>query len=134
MLAEAEVVRRSGLSVEMIRQFRRRLTPGVHYVSAPVRYTVEGMSALGIMGVKLAEAEEGAVPCERGAVRVTRVYPTKRTHCHFMEVEMDGAVVTVRVQNASRFLPGMEIERKDLVEAHGCLDYVGRLPRERGRW
>ena len=63
---------------------------------------------------------------------VTRVF---KTNPGFMEAELGGQVVTVRVRSNLNFLEGMIIPSRELLMKNTRLfDFVGRLPRQRGRW
>lgn len=65
-------------------------------------------------------------------VRVVKVFATNPKFLHAQATDCDEAMLTVRVQNNKNFAPGMEME---VVKGIGGVwDYVGFLPRARGRW
>ena len=63
---------------------------------------------------------------------VTRVYGRNR---QYLEASLGGRAIQVRVRSNERFVEGMTIESRALVMVNErVFDFVGRLPRARGRW
>jgi hypothetical protein len=82
---------------------------------------------------KRAAIEAAMEELPRARVKVTRVFAT---NTKFLHAEMVGVTtntsVTVRVRENKNFMPGMEMDV--LRGVGGVWDYVGYLPRARGRW
>lgn len=58
-----------------------------------------------------------------------------QTNPGFLEAELGGRTITVRVRSNVNFLEGMVIPSRELVMRNERLfDFVGRYPRQRGRW
>lgn len=81
-------------------------------------------------GQELMEGVLAVLPKKR--VRVVKVFATNPQYLHAMTVDGKDGLLTVRVRDNRHFLPGMEMDVMKSVG--GVWDYVGHLPRARGRW
>jgi len=125
------------------------LKEGRDYVALPQRgvmYSKDGVKALA-QALRLDEGNEGGVGASDGSgaavamiqaipdvilkkeVRVVKVFLGNRRYLHAEDDK--GTLLTVRVRDNELFLPGMEME---VLKDGAVWDYVGPMPRARGRW
>jgi len=125
------------------------LKEGRDYVALPrrgVMYSKDGVKALA-QALRLDEGNEGGVGASDGSgaavamiqaipdvilkkeVRVVKVFLGNRRYLHAEDDK--GTLLTVRVRDNELFLPGMEME---VLKDGAVWDYVGPMPRARGRW
>lgn len=76
--------------------------------------------------------EAAVMELPRLRVRVTRIFPTNPRYLHAEAMDKTNLSVTVRVRDNRNFMPGMKLDV--LRSLGGVWDYVGYLPRARGRW
>jgi hypothetical protein len=133
VVSEHDVALRSGVSVEQLRALRRRMTAPLHFLRTRegVEYTEAGVQALAGFGVRMSPAGKRVE-----GLRVTRVYPAARRGSNWLDATKEGRPVRVRVLDSSRFAPGMLLPEEHLraTVTDGVVDFVGRLPRQRGVW
>ncbi len=150
-VSEEDVAAKLGVPREAVREMRVEnlyQEEDWELVGGEVRYSESGMTKLGDILKKnapgrvrrgdLALGRVGHGAGEKNAATgildavVTRVF---KTNPGFMEAELGGQVVTVRVRSNLNFLEGMIIPSRELLMKNTRLfDFVGRLPRQRGRW
>ena len=125
------------------------LKEGRDYVALPQRgvmYSKDGVKALA-QALRLDEGNEGGVGASDGSgaavamiqaipdvilkkeVRVVKVFLGNRRYLHAEDDKV--TLLTVRVRDNELFLPGMEME---VLKDGAVWDYVGPMPRARGRW
>ncbi|MDD8011882.1 MAG: hypothetical protein PHX05_00190 [Acidobacteriota bacterium] len=143
---EDEVAQRLGVPRETIRRIRTENGFGAEeygMARRQIRYSQKGIEKI-INILAMSNAQEAKsilgsitqVPPEAAPDLPAVVKRVFLKNGRFMEATLNGEEIIIRVRNNQNFLPGMQIERAQLQQPPGgnMWDFVGRLPRGRGRW
>lgn len=134
MFWESKVAKSLGLSRERVRALREQHLSPDEWVTKgnAVVLTARGLEKI----TALAQGEAAGEPVKAGPPEVARL--VVRKVCGNPRVlqavpkGVEGAAVLVRVKDNTFFMAGMEFDA--LPVGDGSFQFIGRLPRRRGRW
>jgi hypothetical protein len=152
MLATVQRLREESLTVgqDYIKNGRSVLysAAGVERMAALMRRSVGagadgGYEDKGQMAPGAPEVSQGLQPSQelmeqvlevlpKRSVRVVKIFAANPHYLHAVTSDEKAILLTVRVRDNRNFMPGMEMEV--LKSVGGVWDFVGHLPRSRGRW